>query len=185
MKVKEDDILRVNNLDSVFGNPTSMLKTYALKYRIGVVVCDLIDITLVVAGTITLGVTAEPVKYFILCFALAIFANLLIAYVTKSDYKEVFLFYRKHKNNPVELKKYNINSENLFATLFCTGCLRIKPDQTVDTYLEILRSVCCQNNKYARKVMKYLSKYESEDGNLEVYIACKNKKQYFVDIKED
>lgn len=175
----------VKDLDSIFGTSISLIKTYSVRYRLGVVVCIILDIVLMVCACIALGFNADIPSYFVVCFALAILINLLIAFITKSDYKEVFLFYRKFRNSKVVVKKYNITDEKLFATLFCAGYLRIKPDQTRDTYIEAFRSACCQNYKYSRRIMKYLSRYEDqENGNLEVYVTD-SKKSRFVDIKEE
>ena len=177
--------LRVKDLDSIFGTAMSLIRTYSVKYRIGVVVCVIIDIVLMIGACIALGFNADIPSYFVICFALAILVNLIISFITKSDYKEVFLFYRKFKNSKVVVKKYKVTDENLFATLFCAGYLRIKPDQPRDTYIEAFRSACCQNYKYSKRIMKYLSRYETqEDSNFEVYITDSNKSR-FIDIKEE
>lgn len=174
----------VKDLESIFGTSISLIQTYSIKYRIGVVVCVMLDIVLMVGACIALGFNAGISNYFIVCLSLALLINFLISVMTKSDYREVFLFYRKFRNSKVVVKKYKVTDENLFATLFCSGYLRIKPDQPRDTYIEAFRSACCQNYKYSKRIMKYLSRYESdEDSNFEVYVTD-SKKSRFVDIKE-
>ena len=66
----------------------------------------------------------------------------------------------------------------MFSVLYCLSIKRLKAEKSLEYYTELLLSLCCENNVNAKKVMKYLEKYESESGNLTCYIIEKGKSSY-------
>ena len=55
--------------------------------------------------------------------------------------------------------------------------------QVLSIYVDKLLSACWRDNYYAKNVMKYLSKYESTEGNDTCYIVKNGRKSYFIDFK--
>ena len=66
----------------------------------------------------------------------------------------------------------------MYSLLYCLGCKRLKNNKSFDEYKDLLLSIICEDNIYAKKIMKYLSKYESEDGLTKCSIlAVRNKRK--------
>ena len=66
--------------------------------------------------------------------------------------------------------------------MYCLGCKRLKDNKSLDDYKDLLLSTICEDNIYAKKVMKYLSKYEDENGNISCSILAVRNKLYFIDF---
>lgn len=177
--------IKLKDSKSIFGIDTDTIRSGSKTYTIGVSVSVIIDIVLMCVGMVIVGMNAQVSTYFLLCVILAILTNLSISFFTKSDYRQVFSFYKKNKNRLCEEKNYDVTNENLFAVLFCTGYTKVKPNQSRDTYIECMRSACCLNAKYSKRIMRYLSKYEVENGGTLKCLVLPDRKQKLVEIIEE
>lgn len=176
----------MRDVKSVFGVSTITIKNQSKRYNLGLllgVVLDVVIMALLIIRVITQpqGEISQAPAYIIVCVVAALISNFLIANIIKNDIKEAYIFYRRNKKYKTEVRKYAVDSNKLFSVLFCSGYQRVKPDCTLDVYKEGLNNACCQNNKYSKKIMNYLSKYESDDGNLEVVVMKKGKSIYYID----
>lgn len=172
---------KLEDVDSIFGTPITMVKTYAARYRFICSLCIILDIIIVIVACLALYVRGTPSELLEMCFVCAVAINMLIGFATKSEYREVFSFYLKNKSRHIDVKRYSVDESKLFSVLFCAGYKRVDSDCSFDTYKEMLNSACIQNKAYSKKIMKYLKQYESEEGVFQV-VVCDNK--YYVDFKE-
>lgn len=170
----------LKDTDSIFGVSMNIVKTYAIRYRIAVSLCILLDIIVVVVACVLLYARGTPSYALEICFAVAILTNFLIFACTKSELSEVFIFYLKNKSKNTEVKRYDINADKLFSVLYCTGYKGVKVDCSMDTYKEVMNMACMQRRGYAKKIVKYLKQYESIDGNFEI-IICNGS---YISVKE-
>lgn len=173
--------LQLQNADSIFGLTMSLVKTGATRYKVITSVCYIFDLLLIVASSISLWLKGSPVFMVELAFVIAILVNVLAVTLTGQDNIEAYRLFLKYKKKEVEEKTYKLDAEKLYSVLFASGYKKIKPDLKIDAYKEALNSACMQNMKYAKKVCKNLSKYESEEGNITM-VFCNG---HYVDYKED
>lgn len=140
--------------------------------------------------------------FIILCFALYIKGTsvqsfvllmLLFAFVGNYIYEKVlnpykwqlYKFYLKHKEHTIVHKSYNLEAKTLNSILYCLGCKRLKDNKSFDDYKELVLSTIYEDNIYAKKIMKYLSNYEADDGNCQCSILVVKNKLYFIDFIEE
>ena len=177
--------MNINDLKELWGIPIKILKDFNKKYIKFTLISYTIDI--IVFSIIVYFMLMHNVSYqsfficcLIVCFAFTMYSSIFIS----KDKIEACRFYRKHKNSKVEEAYFNVNEKRLYSVLYCSGCKRVKENKNLDYYLELIISMCSEDYSNARTIMKYLSKYEVEEGSenaMPVYIIKgSGKKSYFV-----
>ena len=179
----------LKSTEQIFGIDTNLIVKQGKRYRIGMAIGISVDVVIMVLLILKVlfsageSVGQAPV-YIIVCIAAALFANMVIATSIKDEVKEAYHFYNRFKKCPIEIHHYKLDKNSFFSVLFCTGYSRVKPDMSIESYRECLDAACCQNKKYAKKLMAYLSNYEDDvEGNLEVCVVRKGKSLYYVNTK--
>lgn len=178
--------MRLENMETLWGIPIIKLKEHSKKYRLYYSLLVLFDIV-VVSGLVYLMFIYEVTfaSYFTVVIFFSILINLFFNTYLNPARWEAFKFYKNNRFNKVKVVSYNINEKNFYSILYCVGYKRLKQNKTLDEYKELLLSACCEDNYYAKKVMKLLKKYENESGSLTAYIMIKGNKEYFIDYKLD
>ena len=178
--------MKVKNLKQLWGVNISSLVRYGKRYSIIsklLYLADIIAVVLMVIQMYKKKVSFEG--YFILmiltCILFVAIYGLCINAIKWGTYK----FYRKHSNDIVSIKTINLSSDTLYSILYLCKCKRLKQGKDIEIYKEQLLSSCCEDAYYAKKVMKYLDKYEAEDGDVKIYCSCRFGKYYFIDFVQD
>ena len=174
--------MRVKDLDNVFGIPMPMLKTQATRYSVTLFLCWVLDISLVVVAGILLYTKGTPSTVIQVAIIIAVFMNLVLFAVTKNENEQAINFYRSHKRDKVEQKAYNVDADKLYSVLFCAGYKGIKAEQSLDKYIEAMNSACLRKKSYSKKLYKYLSKYEDENGSFKAWVTCRG---YYVSERSE
>lgn len=176
--------MQVKDVESIFGISTNMVDKYGksyIKMRLLTIIIDLGLLWVLILATGN-DLNDKLFKYLLVGVVIAIIVNIIVSTFTNTDYYSVYKFYRKYKKRKVEQLGYNVTTDNLFSILFCTGYMKVKPDQSRDVYIEAIRNACCMNTKYSRRIMKYMSKYEDcENPNLTCQVI-KGRKNMIVEV---
>jgi len=173
--------LRVCELKSIFGLDIKLAKQGARKYKLTTYMCMLLDALIVITCAMSLFKVGNAVLFLEISTVVAIGINMLAFAIVGGDNREAYIAYSKLRNKGVSEKRYSLDEKALYSVLFCSGYKRIKKNSTADVYKEAINSACMQSLKYSRRILKNLSKYESENGNMTIF-TCKG---YYIDIKED
>lgn len=175
--------MKVRDLDNIFGTPMDMVKTYATRYRVSVILCLILDAVLAIIGGILLTYRGDVLTMIELAIIITVIINVIIlGSSSKSEYNNIFRFYLKRNNTSVELFNCNIDATALYSILTSMGYKSVKPDKTLETYIEVLNGCCSKNLKYAKKAGKLLKAYVSDEGNFKAYVTSNN---IFVSVKEE
>lgn len=174
--------MKLKDVDSLFGTPMPLIKTYSSRYRLAVMLCLILDIILVFIAGLMLYKSGDPSTLIQLSIIIAIVINVVLVSTTKSEYMEAFIFYLKYKNRKVELRRYSVDADKLFSVIFSAGYKRVKAERSFDSYKEALNSACLQKRKYSKRIFKNLEKYASEDGNLSVWVLTSG---YYVSVNDE
>lgn len=165
--------MRVRDLDSIFGIPVSLLKTQTTRYNVSIVLCSVLDVLLIVVSGVLLFLNGDPSSFIKASVIVAVVVNILLITLTSGENTEAIYFYKSHKRDKVVAKTYDIDASKLYSVLFCSGYKGIKAEQSLDKYKEALNSACLRNKKYSKKLYKYLSRYESDNGAFKVWVSCR------------
>ena len=178
--------MNLNDLGTLWGNPIVKLREYAKKYRIGSIFLYTLDIAIMAGMSVIMYKQHSSFKvYMFVMVMFVIIFSLVFSLYLNSDRWSAFKFYRKHKNDVVEVKKYKVDEKRLYTVLYCMNYKRLKTDKDYKDYIEMIASACNEDWTFSKSFMKYVSKYEdAETGNLEIYVVTKGKKSYFIDYKE-
>ena len=179
--------MTLKELGTLWGNPIIKLQEYAKKYRIGSIFLYTLDIGIMAGLSIIMYKQRSSFNtYMFVMVIFVIIFSLIFNMYLNSDKWAAFKFYRRHKNAPVEIKKYRVSAQNMYSVIYCMNYKRLKPDKDLKDYLEMVLNACNEDWTFSKSFMKYIAKYEdAETGNIEVYVIHKKKKDYFVDYKTD
>jgi Ca2+/Na+ antiporter len=179
MKLKESQTL--------WGIPITHLKEHSKKYRLYSSLLYLLDIVLIVLLTLYMYYNnVNYQSYGFLIVVVCLFVHFTTYSFLNPDKWEAFKFYKKYSDCELITKTYDLDEEKMFSMLYCLAFKRLRQGKSFETYKELMLSACCEDTRNAKKLMKYLQKYESESGTLTCRIIIKGKSQYFIDfVNED
>lgn len=178
--------MKLSDLKEIWGIPIVKLKEYCKRYKFYNILLIVGDIIAVCLLTLVMYKQKNDfVTYILVMLLFCLLFNFIYNTVLNPQKWQVYKFFLSNKNCKVQKKKYKVNDKNMFSIMYCTGYRRVVPNKEVKDYMEWLISACNEDNYYAKKVMKYLSKYEDESGNLIAYIMVKGNKQYFLNFIEE
>lgn len=174
----------LSDLETVWGIPIISLKEYAKKHRLYSIILYLFDFLLVSVLVFAMYKKGSSFQTYMFIMVLVCIFIMMLSNTYLNPIKwQAYKFYRKFKNYNVEEVYYNVDANKLFSVIYCTGYKRVKADKSMEYYQEVMLSACCEDSYYAKNLMKYLSKYKSEENiGVKVLVITKNKKQYFIDF---
>ena len=174
--------MKVGTMTEIWGIPLARINEYNKKYRFFTVLMYLIDILIMCLGVTLLFNTGAGFEVYVSFLVIVcIIVNLCFSVVLNSDTGITGKFYKKYKNVDVDTVTYKIDSQILYNVLYCLGYKRLKPNRSLEIYFEMLNDICCDNPKCAFSMLKYLKKYENEDGNFDLYVML-GKKNAFLGV---
>ena len=175
--------MKLENQTTIWGMKIQYLKEQCKRYKFYSYLLYCLDILVVILVCYVMYKEQTAVQGFVLVMLLTAFAfNFIYTQVLNPHKWQTYKFYLKHKGHTVMIKKYNLDEKTIYALLYCLGCKRLKDNKSLDDYKDLLLSTICEDNVYAKKVMKYLSKYEDENGNISCSILAVKNKLYFIDF---
>ena len=169
-------------MTEIWGIPIARINEYNKKYKFFTLLMYLIDVLIMSLGVTILYNTGAGFQLY-LCFlvVVCVSVNLGFSVVINSDTGITGKFYKKYKNYEVDKKTYNLDTQILYNVLYCLGYKRLKPNRSLEIYFEMLNDICCDNPKCAFSMLKYLKKYENEEGNFDLYVML-GKKNAFLGV---
>ena len=178
--------MKVTDLTEIWGIPKSKLQEYSKQYKwwmVGVYLLDIIAVILLVVILYNSGAKAQFYLYAV--GLLCIIITLLMSYKINTDTGVAYQFYNKVQRKDCAVEYYNLNEEVLYNILYCIGYRRLKSNKSLEIYMEMLLSACCDNAKCAYAIMKFMNRYKSEgkDG-MAVYVLQGKKKAFLGFVQE-
>lgn len=178
--------MKLENQTTIWGMKIQYLKEQCKRYRFYSFLLFFLDAIVFVFLCYLMYRENTSVQGFVIVMLLVAFAfNFVYTQILNPHKWQTYKFYLKHKNHRVEIKSYNLDAQTMYSLLYCLGCKRLKNNKSFDEYKDLLLSIICEDNIYAKKIMKYLSKYESEDGLTKCSILAVRNKLYFIDFVDD
>jgi hypothetical protein len=175
MKLKESRTL--------WGIPVISLKEHSKKYRLFSTLLYIFDIIIVFGLTFYMyNNNVDFRSYGFVIVVICLFIHFTTNSFLNPDRWEAFKFYKRHSDCTMTEVTYDLDEDKIYSMLYCLSFKRLKQGKSFDTYKELMLSCCCEDTNNAKKLMKYLKKYESESGNLTCYIITKGKSQFFIDF---
>ena len=169
-------------MTEIWGIPITRINEYSKKYKFFTVLMYLIDILIMSLGVTVMFHTGAGVKiYLSFLVIVCLVVTLSFSVVINSDTGIAGKFYKKYKHVDVDTRTYNLDAQVLYNVLYCLGYKRLKPNKSMEIYFEMLNDICCDNPKCAFTMLKYLKKYEDEEGNYDLYITV-GKKSAFIGV---
>lgn len=170
--------------NTLWGTEIIKLKDFCDRYRFYSNALIFTDICIL--SSITALMYRNNVSYqsFVLAILLFVFVfNFIYNKVLNPIKWQSYKFYLRLRKSTLKEVHYNIDADKFYSILYCTGIKHLKPNKDINTYKDALISACWEDNYYAKKVMKFLSKYEDTNGDFVCYIVTKGKRSYFIDYK--
>ena len=178
--------MKLENQSTIFGMKIQYLKEQCKRYRLYSCLLYVLDIIAFFLLCYLMYMENTSPQGFVIVLLLTAFAfNFVYTQVLNPHKWQTYKFYLKHKNHTVTIKNYDLDAKTMYALLYCLGCKRLKDNKSFDEYKELLLSFICEDNIYAKKLMKFLSKYESETGMTKCSIMVYKNKTYFIDFVEE
>ncbi len=171
-------------MSNIFDIPISIVQTYTTRYRASVILCLILDGILSVVCGVLLMYRGDIFTLIELAIIIAVLINFIILRVSvKSEYNNVFRLYLKYKNTDVGIRAYKLSEQELYSVLSSMG-VSGKAGKTFELYTEILNHRCIRSTKQAKKFIRLLKPFESEDGNFRVYVM-KRTNMYIGVVEEE
>lgn len=175
--------MRLDNQTTIWGMKIQYLKEQCKRYRLYSVLLYLLDAIVFVFLCYIMYVQKTPFQSFLYVMLFTAFLfNYVYTAILNPHKWQTYKFYLRHKNHVVDIKSYDLDDKKMYAILYCLGCKRLKDNKSFEEYKELLLSIICEDNVYSKKIMKYLSKYESEEGLTKCSIMAVRNKLYFIDF---
>lgn len=166
--------MKLKDTNSIFDIPTSIIQTYASRYRISVILCLILDGFLAVLSGLYLIHRGNIIELIELAILIAVLINfIIIRSSVNADYNNVLRLYIKYRDRDIHIKSYTLNEKDWYSVLSNFGVLN-KSGKTSEVYIEILNSYCIRNMKYAKKVVKLLEPFLDKDGDTKMYVMKGN-----------
>lgn len=177
--------MKLEDYETVWGTPIDTLKEYSKKYRFWSSIIYLADVIVILAVTAYMfyaGVSYNAYGFVVVL--VAIFVHFISLNCLNLDRWMAFKFYRRNKDKAITKHKLDLNEDTLYSVLYCAGCKRLKQGRTLAEYIELMRSSCCEDSKFAKKVIPYLMKYEASSGSLGMCCVTRGSYCSFIDFEE-
>ncbi len=178
--------MKVADLTEIWGISKGKLQEYSKQYKwwmIGVYALDVVAVVLLVAILYNSGADARFYLYAI--GLLCIIITLLMSYKINTDTGVAYQFYNKVVKKECAVEYYNLNEEVLYNILYCIGYRRLKSNKSMEIYMEMLLSACCDNAKCAYTIMKFMNRYKSENKEgIAIYVLQGKKKGFLGFVQE-
>lgn len=164
--------MKLKNVQEIWGIPISIIQERTKIYRRWVMCVYLINLIFVSVITIALSNFNSPLwLYTLVVLILVLASNIIIETVSRASNYEAFKFYRRLDETEVHEKQYSITREQLYSILYCLHYKRLNPDSDMLGYCDSLFILCYEDKYNAKKIMKYLSKYEAHNDEV-VTLRC-------------
>ena len=173
--------MKVVDLTEIWGIPKSKLQEYSKQYKwwmFGMYVLDIVAVVLLVAILYNSG--ADTRFYFYAIGLLCIIITLLMSYRINTDTGVAYQFYNKVSRKECAIEYYSLNEEVLYNILYCIGYRRLKSNKSLEIYMEMLLSACCDNAKCAYTIMKFMNSYKSDNKDATAIYVLQGKKRGFL-----
>lgn len=173
--------MKVLDLTEIWGIPKSKLQEYSKQYKwwmFGMYVLDIVAVVLLVAILYNSG--ADTRFYFYAIGLLCIIITLLMSYRINTDTGVAYQFYNKVSRKECAIEYYSLNEEVLYNILYCIGYRRLKSNKSLEIYMEMLLSACCDNAKCAYTIMKFMNRYKSDNKDATAIYVLQGKKRGFL-----
>ena len=173
--------MKVVDLTEIWGIPKSKLQEYSKQYKwwmFGMYVLDIVAVVLLVAILYNSG--ADTRFYFYAIGLLCIIITLLMSYRINTDTGVAYQFYNKESRKECAIEYYSLNEEVLYNILYCIGYRRLKSNKSLEIYMEMLLSACCDNAKCAYTIMKFMNRYKSDNKDATAIYVLQGKKRGFL-----
>lgn len=173
--------MKVVDLTEIWGIPKSKLQEYSKQYKwwtFGMYVLDIVAVVLLVAILYNSG--ADTRFYFYAIGLLCIIITLLMSYRINTDTGVAYQFYNKVSRKECAIEYYSLNEEVLYNILYCIGYRRLKSNKSLEIYMEMLLSACCDNAKCAYTIMKFMNRYKSDNKDATAIYVLQGKKRGFL-----
>lgn len=180
--------MKLSEVSTIWGIPVSIIKERAKIYKKWIALMYVFDIVIVSIVTMLLFQNGMGFHWYVAIIVLfVLLCNMIITSVSNVLKYEAFKFFRYNKKCNVIEKQFSISNEQLYSVLYCVGYKRLKVSKTSHEYCDSLCSLCCEDAYNAKKIMKYLNKYEVKDTDsdnitLRCYVLKRCRKNYLVDI---
>ena len=175
--------MKLKDCSTLWGVSVVHLKEHSKKYRLYSSLLYFIDMVIIVLLTIFMyNNNVNYQSYGFVIVAVCLFVHFTSYNLLNPEKWEAFKFYKRYSNYNVATISYDLDDEKLYSILYCLAFKRLKKGKDLDTYKELVLSACCENTNNAKKIMKYLQKYESNSGTVICKILVKGKNQYFIDF---
>ena len=166
--------MKLKDTNSIFDIPTSIIQTYASRYRISVILCLILDGFLAILSGLWLIHRGNIIELIEIAILIAVLVNfIIIRSSVNADYNNVLRLYLKYKNSDIVIKSYTLDESDWYSVLSSLGVLN-KSGKTSEVYMEILNSYCIRNTKYARKAVKLLEPFLDKAGDTKMYVTKGN-----------
>lgn len=176
----------LSDINELWGIPIVYLKEYSKKYRLYSWIMYLIDALVIIGATAFMyfrNVSFEAYGFVVVI--LAVFVYLGMSKFLNMENWLVFKFYKHYCKCKVVEFSYNIDADSLYSILYCVNYKRLKPNKSEQEYRELICGACCENSRYAGKLMDFMKKYQSPSGTVTCYILIRKNKQFFIGFKEE
>lgn len=165
----------------LWGTPVIALKEYSRKFKwqmFLLVLGDIFVIFLTTFGLWSFNISYQAYGFVVLIVSLAFHFGLYN--LLRPDRWETFNFWRRHGEKELHTLCYNVEPEQLYSVLFCSGYRRLKTGQTEEYYKALFYDACCESSARSGKLMKFLDSYKDENGSLAVTVVSDEKHNYFI-----
>ena len=179
--------MKLEDLSQIWGISVVSLKEYSKSYRIKSILLYLLDILVMSSLVFIMYKQGSNFQVYIFVLILVcIVFTLWLNTVLNPNKWQAFKFYKRNRKHKVNILKININDDTLYNVLYCVGYKRLKLNKGLDFYKELILVNCCENYRNSKKVLKYLQKYISDDGDTSIYtLEVNGKDTYFIGFIED
>lgn len=183
--------MRLKDLDNIWGIRIADADTMYKKYTVRFAILSVIMlITVFVIGYLyamhnPYGNT--PVLVIGALCIVIIYDNIHRLMLDDNDWA-LIKFYHKHKNAEVKRINIRVTEQNLFSIAFVSNPrLKIDDNQNEEYYKSFITVCCYKNSVYARHVIKYMLRYQVEEGQegLGVFYITDKNKDYFIGYVDD
>lgn len=176
MKVADNNLWG-SNIDEVL----KYGKFYSLYSRV-IYLIDIILMIIVVSvmfnNHVTFGVYVQAM---LIVGVICIFA---LNIPLKEDLWNTYLFYKTFKKHEVKVVALKLESNDAYSCLYKCNRSRLKKNDDLESYLDLMNMTCKKNRKFSSRLMKNLMQFKcSEDeSNLSVKYIEKGNKVYYIDF---
>lgn len=180
------NLMKVSEITEIWGISKVKLQEYQKKYKWWMFSLYAIDIFVMCVLVIILYNSGADAQFYMYTLVIVcVVMSVAMGYRINSDTGIAFQFYRKNSRKEYALEYYNLNKEVLYNILYCIGYRRLKSNKSMEIYMEMLLSACCENAKCAYTIMKFMNRYKSENNEGVPIYVLQGKKKAFLGFKSN